>query len=61
MTFSEQAAELHRLEAAALSLGLSETQFERIAKAVSAQTDMAPDEMLAEIRRRVYAAQKIGE
>lgn len=53
MKFEEQAAELHRLEAVALSLGLSETAFEIIAKDVASQTDRTPEEMLEEIRRRV--------
>ena len=53
LTFPEQAAELHRLEAVALSLGLSETAFEIIAKDVASHTDRTPEEMLEEIRRRV--------
>lgn len=58
LTFEQQAAELHRLEAVALSLGLSEEAFEIIAKDVASQTDRTPEEMLEEIRRRVMAKTK---
>ena len=53
MTFEQQAAELHRLEGIAKSLGLSEAAFERIAKEVSGRDDMTPEEKLAEIRKKV--------
>ena len=58
MTFEEQAAELHRLEAVALSLGLSDTQFERILLEVTVAADAAgasPAEQLDAIRARVLA------
>ena len=58
MTFEEQAAELHRLEAVALSLGLSDTQFECILLDVTARVGAAgdsPAEQLAAIRARVLA------
>lgn len=56
MTFQEQAAELHRLEAVALSLGLSDAQFERILLDITATVGAAgasPAEQLAAIRARV--------
>lgn len=56
MTFEEQAAALHRLEAVALTCGLSHGQFERIAQAVNAEGlrgGSTPEEQLAEIRRRI--------
>ena len=59
MTFEEQAAELHQLEAVAKCLGISEGHFERIALAVTAEgaaSDHAPRQQLDEIRRRVHAA-----
>ncbi|POR40402.1 hypothetical protein [Methylobacterium sp. V23] len=58
MTFEEQAAELHRLEAVALSLGLSDTQYERILLDVTATLGAAgasPAEQLATIRVRILA------
>lgn len=58
MTFAEQAAELHQIEAAALSLGLSEEAFERIALEVTAEAwtagNLTPEHQLVEIRRRVH-------
>lgn len=57
MSFAEQAAELHQLEAVARSLGLSEAAFERIALDVTAEAWIAgnypPEQQLAEIRRRI--------
>ena len=56
MTFEERAAELHRLDAFAVSLGLSDAEFVRIAQAAIAEghTNGAdPDSYLAEIRRRI--------
>jgi hypothetical protein len=56
LTFEEQAAEFHRLEAVALSMGLSHSQFERIAMQVNAEglaKGLTPEEQLAEIRRRI--------
>jgi hypothetical protein len=58
VTFEEQAAELHRLEAVALSLGLSDTQYERILLDVTATLGAAgasPAEQLATIRVRILA------
>ncbi|MBY0260140.1 hypothetical protein [Methylobacterium sp.] len=37
LTFAEQAAELHQIEAVALSLGLSKDAFEQIALEVTAE------------------------
>ena len=57
MTFEEQAAELHQLEAVAKCLGVSEGHFERIALAVTAEAAVsgwAPEQQLAEIRRRIH-------
>jgi hypothetical protein len=59
MTFSEEAAELHRLEAVALSLGLTERAFEDILLAVVATahaSGKAPAHQLANIRQRVHDA-----
>ena len=57
MTFSEEAAELHRLEAVALSLGLSERAFAQIAQEAVAEghaSGGAPEDHLREIRRRIH-------
>ena len=59
MTFSEEAAELHRIEAVAMSLGLTEAAFERILREVTAQAHAAgtePASTLAAIRERVHQA-----
>lgn len=60
MTFEEEAAELHQLEAVARCLGLSESAFEAIAMAVTAQAQASgggtPTAQLAEIRRRIHEA-----
>jgi hypothetical protein len=59
MTFSEEAAELHRLEAVALSLGLTERVFEDILIEVIAAAHaigMMPADQLAEIRQRLHEA-----
>lgn len=56
MSFEEQAAELHRLEAVALSLGLSEAKFERILQDVTAAAHVdgtTPADQLAKIRRHI--------
>jgi hypothetical protein len=56
MKFEEEAAELHRLEAVALSRGLTHSQFQRIALEVNAEglaKGLSPEEQLAEIRRRI--------
>lgn len=56
MTFEEQAAELHRLEAVALSLALSQGRFERILQEVTAAAHLdgtTPADQLAEIRRQI--------
>jgi hypothetical protein len=63
MTFEEQAAELHQLEATARSLGLSERAYERIILEVNARGNAAGvsfEDQLAEIRRRVMAAVQRG-
>jgi hypothetical protein len=57
MNFSEEAAELHRLEAVALSLGLTERAFEDILLAVVAAghaNGRMPADQLAEIRLRIH-------
>ena len=59
MTFSEEAAELHRLEAVALSLGLTERIFEDILLEVIAAAHASsrlPTDQLAEIRLRLHEA-----
>lgn len=59
MTFSEEAAELHRLEAVALSLGLTERAFEDILLGVVAAAHAAgtlPAKQLAEVRLRIHEA-----
>ncbi|WP_311276117.1 hypothetical protein [Methylobacterium sp. WCS2018Hpa-22] len=60
MNFAEQAAELHRLEAVALSLSLSDDQYEAILRDVDATSKALPDDTpawrLAEIRRRIPEA-----
>jgi histone H3/H4 len=59
MTFSEEAAELHRIEAVAMSLGLTETAFERILREVTVEAHAAatePARTLAAIRERVHQA-----
>lgn len=60
MTFEEQGAELRRLEAAALSLGLSDAEFVRIAQEVTANGGewALPSALLAEIRRRIHTADR---
>lgn len=60
MTFEEQGVELRRLEAAALSLGLSDDEFVRIAQEVTAAGGewASPGALLAEIRRRIHAADR---
>jgi hypothetical protein len=61
MTFEEQAAELHRLESVAKSLGMSERAFEILALEVNKRGSaegMSFEDKLAEIRRRVMA--KVG-
>jgi hypothetical protein len=58
MTFEEEAAELHRLEAVAKSLGMTERAFELIALDVNrrGKAEGTPfEEQLAEIRRRITA------
>jgi len=58
VTFQEQAAERHCLEAVALSLGLSDAEFERILQEVTAAAGIvgaSPAEQLATIRERVLA------
>jgi hypothetical protein len=50
-------AELHRLEAVAISLGLSEAKFEHISHDVTGaarKSKTAPAEQLVEIRRQIY-------
>lgn len=59
MTFSEEAAELHRLEAVALSLGLTERAFEDILLAVVAEAyaiGRPPAQQLTEVRQRIHEA-----
>lgn len=60
MTFEEQAAELHRLEAVARSLGLSDELFEAILGAVTraalSDPHATPEGQLAEIGERIQAA-----
>lgn len=59
MTFGEEAAELYRLEAVALSLGLTEPAFEDILLEVIAPAqaaDTLPAEQLAEVRQRIHEA-----
>ena len=59
MTFSEEAAELHRLEAVAVSLGLGEAAFERILREVTTwahAVGTAPADTLAAIRGRIHQA-----
>lgn len=59
MTFSKEAAELHRIEAAAISLGLTEAAFEPILREVTAQALVAgnaPTDTLTTIRNRVHEA-----
>ena len=61
MTFEEQAAELHRLESVAKSLGMSEEAYERIILDVNKRgtaNGVRFEDQLAEIRRRVMA--KVG-
>lgn len=57
MTFSEEAAELHRLEAVALSLGLTERGFEAVVLEVAEAghaTGTSPVDKLAEIRWPIH-------
>lgn len=59
MKFEDQCAELHQLEAVALSLGLSKAAYERIALDVSVEARQRgwwPLASLAEIRRRIHDA-----
>lgn len=59
MNFETSAAELHRLEAVALSLGLTEAAYELIAMDVSAEARQGgwqPAACLAEVRRRIHDA-----
>lgn len=61
MTFEEQAAELHRLESVAKSLGMSERAFELIALDVNRRGSLEGasfEDQLAEIRRRIMASRK---
>lgn len=62
MTFEEQGVELRRLEAAALSLGLSDAEFVRIAREVTAvgSERASAGTLLAEIRRRIHAADRLA-
>ena len=56
MTFEERAEELHRLDAFAVSLGLSDAEFVRIAQDAIAEGHAKgadPDSYLADIRRRI--------
>jgi hypothetical protein len=60
MTFEEQAAELHRLESVAKSLGMSERTFEKIALEVNRRGSaegVSFEDQLAAIRSRVMARQ----
>ncbi|KQP61877.1 hypothetical protein ASF41_22755 [Methylobacterium sp. Leaf111] len=59
MTFSEEAAELHRFEAVALSLGLTEQSFEDVLLTVVAEGRVSgrmPADQLSEIRQRIREA-----
>ena len=59
MTFSEEAAELHRLEAVAVSLGMTSAAFECILREVTAAAQVvgaSPAEQLGEIRRCIHLA-----
>ena len=56
MTFEERAAELHRLDAFAMSLGLSDAEFVRIAQDAIVEGHAKgadPGGYLVEIRRRI--------
>lgn len=56
MTFEEQATELHALDALAMSLGLSDAEFVRVATAAIAEAHAegtGPNGPLAKIRERL--------